>query len=99
MLKRSGLKSFVQGANFVRISPRLVQDTALTMEPRRLWRDLCLATTDQLDHRWTFEAENLIADRVTPVVEAAVWFFDRFNWTNPTKEVLRQDVEAFRTRR
>ena len=76
-----------------------IRGTMLTTDPRRVWHDVCIASEDVLEQTWSYAADELIADPITPPVEMSRWFFERFGWLSLADEVLRKDVEAFRTGR
>lgn len=57
------------------------------------FRQLHAAAEDRLEHRWTVTLEDILARSGELALDAAVWFFERFGWLDPPREVLRQDQE------
>lgn len=49
----------------------------------------------ELENSWTFDVNELRADRTVAAVDIVTWFFERFGWSTMPLEVIRQDVKSF----
>lgn len=89
-------KRIIEGECTIVLKMENIQGTMLVADPRRMWNIVCVAAENNLSRTWHYPVDDLIADPITPPVEMAAWFFERFGWRDPPQEVLRKDVESFR---
>lgn len=67
----------------------------LTADEDRAWNVYCPAGEDMLDKIWTIDSGSLIADSPEYSLDIIAWFFERFGWLNPSKDVLRKDIDNY----
>ena len=53
----------------------------------------------ELSKSWPFPSAELIAKSADYALDAAIWFFERFGWEDPNKDVLRREQREFSSRR
>jgi len=89
-------KAFDPGDGVVEVTIRLTdtRDRVLVTrdDPARL-EDCYRATADELENTWRCERERLRTQPDRLAVEAAHWFFERFNWPRASEDVL-SNVQA-----
>ena len=59
----------------------------------RSWHSYYAARQDVLSRNHEVDTEQLIVASKDISLEALVWFFERFGWLEPSKNVIRQDQE------
>lgn len=84
-----------EGALDISIGLHGVNGFVLTTDPDRFWHRVYQSTADDLEKVWTLSTTDLIASSHNKALEAIVWFFERFGWTQVSTEVLRRDQEDF----
>ena len=47
----------------------------------------------ELSKSWSFPSAKLIANSAEYALDAAIWFFERFDWEDPSKDVLRREQQ------
>ncbi len=61
----------------------------------RFWPAYYAATERELNHSWSIDSNHLVADSANHARNAVSWFFERFGWTPPSLELIRQVQENF----
>jgi hypothetical protein len=84
-----------EGALDISIGLHGVNGFVLTTDPGRFWHRVYQSTADDLEKVWTLSTTDLITSSHNKALEAIVWFFERFGWTQVSTEVLRRDQEDF----
>ena len=84
-----------EGALEVSIALRGTQGSILTTDPDRFWHRLYRSPSLDLENTWTISTTDLITAASNHSLEAMVWFFERFGWTELSPDVLKSDQEAF----
>lgn len=70
-----------------------------TWDADRVWWRLYAANQESLSNEWPVETSQLLAESSELALSAAEWFFERFQWTNPPRNILRNDQERLLKRR
>jgi hypothetical protein len=81
------------------ISIEQVTGFVLTTDFNRSWSNYYAASTDSLGHTWALSTESLLGASTECALEILTWIFERFGWLEPSLEVLRKDIEDFKTGR
>jgi hypothetical protein len=76
-----------------------IKGFVLTTDMDRCWNDYYAATEDSLQKEHVVSSTNLIASSAELSLNTAVWFFERFGWTNPSIDVLKNDQSIFLQRK
>lgn len=61
---------------------------------RPLFREY-ICHEDKLTHKKEFSVAELISKSSDLALKHVLWIFERFNWSDPSKEILRQDQRKF----
>jgi hypothetical protein len=96
---RMAQSGFSPGTLNLRIDVIGIRDFVLTTSPERGWWHYYAASEDVLGNSWTQPIDRLVSDTTQCVTDILVWFFERFGWMDPPVEVLRDDVDRFRSGR
>lgn len=67
----------------------------LTTDLNHAWDIYCSAGEDSLAKTWTIDCESLIANSPHYSLDIIIWFFERFGWLNPSRDVLRKDIDNY----
>jgi hypothetical protein len=65
----------------------------------RAWMNRYEATEVNLTNEWRVTPEELLSRNKEHALTAVLWFFERFGWLNPSKEILTRDQDNFINRR
>ena len=77
----------------IQIEIKGIKGFVLTAPWERAWHSYYAASQDVLSKNHEVDTEQLIAASKDISLEAIVWFFERFGWLEPSKNVIRQDQE------
>jgi hypothetical protein len=66
-----------------------------TDDPRRHWWRRCQANEDSLSNTWTIESSDLVARSQEHSLNAMIWYLERFNWLDVSREALKADQDDF----
>ena|SRR3989338_6212869 len=91
-------KGLYTGAPIISIQLNGIKGFVLMTDLDRAWHGYYAASQDLLEHSWQVRSDVLIADSAAQALNAIDWFFQRFNWLNPSKQILREDQRKFLTR-
>ena len=61
----------------------------------RAWSEYYPLGSDDVGHAWIIEGADLIAATGERALDATLWFFDRFGWPNPPREIIARDQAKF----
>lgn len=61
----------------------------------RLWDKYCSTGDDSLGKTWTIDCESLVGDSPRYSLDIVIWFFERFGWLNPSRDILRKDINNY----
>jgi hypothetical protein len=84
-----------EGALNISVGLHGINGFVLTADPDRVRYRLYQSTSDDLEKAWTLPTTDLITSAQDRSLEAIVWFFERFGWTQVSTEVLRSAQEDF----
>lgn len=97
---RLGQRGLMGDAVSITISMNQVRDRVLfVMDPMRAWWGFYAATQDVLEKSWSFSRESLMGNTVELALDAVFWFFERFGWMDPPREVFSNDQKKLLERR
>lgn len=74
-----------------------VRDFVLSAPWQRAWSEFYQASEDTLGNTWHLAVADLLADTVRPTLDIVMWLFEGFGWMDPPVEVLKKDIEGYRT--
>jgi len=94
-LARLSQAGIYKGQVSLDIQLRKINGFVLTTEIMRAWHRYCAANEDILSNTWTISTEELIQDSAGQALTLAIWFFERFGWMDPSREVIRKDIDDF----
>ena len=77
----------------IQIDIKGIKGFVLTAPWERAWHSYYAASQDVLSRNHEVDTEQLIAASKDISLEALIWFFERFGWLEPSKNVIRQDQE------
>lgn len=92
-------KGIIEGRCSIALSMESIQGTVLVADPRRAWHDTFIAKVPSLNNTWHYPVDALIADPISPPIDMAVWFFERYGWLEPPKEVIQKVIDDLRAGR
>ena len=81
-----------RGTTSITIELHGISGFVLSADWNRGWHQHCAASMDVLSHTWPASSDTLIRGRDL-TIEAAIWFFERFEWHNPSPKVIEKDVQ------
>jgi len=84
-----------KGSLNISIQINHIRNFILTTEINRAWDIYCSAGEDSLGKTWTINCESLVGDSPQYSLDIVVWFFERFGWLNPSRDVLRKDIDNY----
>ena len=86
------LKELYRGSLEITIELKDIQGFRLwSSDPARRVRREWVSHESELSESWQFPSAELIANSADYALDAAIWFFQRFGWEDPNKDVLRRD--------
>lgn len=86
------LKELYRGSLEITIELKDIQGFRLwSSDPARHVRREWVSHESELSKSWSFPSAELIANSADYALDAAIWFFERFGWEDPNKDVLRRD--------
>lgn len=65
-----------------------------TAEFERAWWDFYVSTEPILEQERRFPLINLVSSNRDLTLEAIIWFLERFGWTEPNVEAIKQDMSS-----
>jgi hypothetical protein len=65
----------------------------------RAWDGFYPAAEDTLAKEWSLETRELLSRSAELALDTAVWFFERFQWMDPSPELLANEQQKFLERR
>lgn len=81
----------------VTIELHCVEGFVLAAPWQRSWSNYYAASEETVGRTWELVVRDLLADSVQVTLDILVWLFERFGWMDPPHEVLRQDIEDYRS--
>jgi len=94
-LARLSQAGIYKGPVSLDIHLRKINGFVLTTEIERAWTRYCAANQDVLGSTWTVSTEELIQDSAGQALALVMWFFERFGWMDPSREVIRRHIDDF----
>ena len=82
-----------EGTINIKIELRGIKGFVLSAPWARLWRSYYAASEEILTMSTDFESDQLVATSKEAALESIVWFFERFGWLDPPKNVISNDQE------
>ncbi len=79
----------------ITIELKRIKGFVLTTDWNRSWMRYCPATQDVIPGSWTYDTSLLVSESADQSLKAAVWFFERFGWLNPSLDLLRREQQTF----
>jgi hypothetical protein len=96
---RLAQKMALQGSVIVTVELVNVKSRILTaLEFSRAWWGYYPSAVERLPYSNIIPVERLIADSAQLALDAAIWFFHRFQWNDPNRTVLQNDQRNLLTR-
>lgn len=80
----------------VSISLRRIKGFVLAAGIDRGWAQYCEYSGESLSRIHRIGCDQLIAHTDEIAIESAVWFFERFGWQNPSKQMLKDEIASLR---
>lgn len=84
----------MSGAVSIEIQMIDIQGYILTTDWHRAWMHKCQASTSTLGHSWMIDSDALVAESSRFSQDAAVWFFERFGWLSPSRDIIGADQQT-----
>jgi hypothetical protein len=92
---RLAQRGIYAGQVSITIELKRVKGFVLTPEIDRAWSDVRATTEDTIGRTWTVDSRELLASSADISLAATAWFFERFNWLDPSVDVLKKDQQKF----
>lgn len=67
--------------------------------PSRMFDLFCLAVEDVLTKKWDIKTQELVTNSAELARKTVVWFFERFQWMDPSPKLLSNEQQKFLERR
>jgi len=97
---RLAQKGILDPAAFIEVQLVGIRNRVLFMsDPGRFWYRFYATSEDELKKRWTGETSQLISKSAELALNMTEWFFERFQWMDPPREVLANDQKRLLERR
>lgn len=87
-----------KGYCIVEIGLRDINGFALSTDGLMQWNRFYKTGEDALNKKWKIATGDLMANPSQFALEAAMWFFERFGWIRPNREIFKKEQQAFLNR-
>lgn len=81
------------GTLTIQVDIKRIKGFVLTAPWERAWHSYYAASQDNLSKSQEVDSEQLVAASKDISLSTIIWFFERFGWMSPSKDVIRQDQE------
>lgn len=88
-------KGIYKGNVTVTIQLKGIRGFLLTVGLPRSWHGFYAAGDNILGRSWTLQSDLLVSDSANQSLDAAVWFYERFGWLDPSRDILKRDQAEF----
>lgn len=84
-----------EGSVSIRIDLKKIKGFVLMVDSDRSWSLYRAATANEIGNEWSLATDILVAQSAERALDATEWFFHRFGWSDPPREVLKKDQKNF----